>query len=396
MATAKIKIVVAIPTNGNDGREQMSGVFDYVNAHPHWEMHIVNTRTDIVNGGLEKTVQDADGIILSIHHANMRLPPDFPAGRVKMVVTNDHLVPFYRDRPNCRTLLLDNVAIGKDAARHFNGLGRFAAYGFVHGHFRFPWSIERESGFRALVPGKTPLFVFPEDAMDAPDNTSGIIPQERLAAWLAALPKPAAVFGANDLFASEVLAACGRLGVKVPQHVAVLGCDNDPLIWMNTRPQLTSLQLPFRELGYRAAEMLDSLLCGKTPPLRTVRVSGTRLFVRASSASLPPSVMLVERAKSFIAAHACDGLRARDVAEQLGVSRSLLDLRFRQVCGRSVLECILSTRLEEVKRLLTETGYTILQIGRNCGFNDPDNLKRLFRRRFGLTMRQFRNQARRP
>ena len=99
------------------------------------------------------------------------------------------------------------------------------------------------------------------------------------------------------------------------------------------------------------------------------------------------------RAKSVIAAHACDGLRARDVAEQLGVSRSLLDLRFRQVCGRSVLECILTARLEEVKRLLTETGNTILQIGRNCGFNDPDNLKRLFRRRFGLTMRQFRNQA---
>lgn len=388
--------MVAIPTNGSDGREQMSGVFDYVNAHPHWEMHIVNTRTDIVNGGLETAVQDADGIILSLHHANMRLPPEFPSNRVKMVVTNDHLVPLYRDRPNCRTLLLDSEAIGRDAARHFNDLGRFAAYGFVHGHIRFPWSVEREHGFRALVPDKMPLFVFPDDAPDTPpDNTAGVIQQERLAAWLAALPKPAAVFGANDLFASEVLAACGRLGLKVPQQVAVLGCDNDPLIWMNTRPQLTSLQLPFRELGYRAAEMLDSLLCGKTPPLRTVRVSGTRLYVRTSSANLPPSVMLVERAKSFIAAHACEGLRARDVAEQLGVSRSLLDLRFRQVGGRTVLDHILSARLDEVKRQLAETRHAILQIGRNCGFNDPDNLKRLFRRRFGLTMRQFRNQSRR-
>ena len=397
MTTTRARVVVAIPTNGNDGREQMSGVFDYVNAHPHWEMHIVNTRTDIAHGGLEAAAKDADGIILSIHRAGQLPPPDFPADRVKMVVTNDHLVPLYRDRPNCRTLLLDSVAIGRDAARHFNALGRFAAYGFVHGHIRFPWSVERESGFRTLVPGKAPLFVFPDGATDTPpDNTAGVIHQERLAAWLAALPKPAAVFGANDLFASEVLAACGRLGVKVPQQVAVLGCDNDPLIWMNTRPQLTSLQLPFRELGYRAAKMLDSLLCGNTPPHRTVRVSGTRLYVRASSASLPPSVMLVERAKSVIAAHACDGLRARDVAEQLGVSRSLLDLRFRQVCGRSVLDHILSARLDEVKRQLAETGYAILQIGRNCGFNDPDNLKRLFRGRFGLTMRQFRNKAFRP
>ena len=80
-----------------------------------------------------------------------------------------------------------------------------------------------------------------------------------------------------------------------------------------------------------------------------------------------------------------------DVVSYLGVSRGLLDIRFRQVCGKSVLKEILDVRLAEVRRQLVKTNHTILQIGENCGFNDPDNLKRLFRKRFGMSMRDYRN-----
>ena len=99
---------------------------------------------------------------------------------------------------------------------------------------------------------------------------------------------------------------------------------------------------------------------------------------------------LVEKARAYIAEHACDGIRVADVVLHLGVSRSLLDLRFRQVCGKSVLEDILDVRFAEVRRQLSRTGHTILQIGRDCGFNDPDHLKRMFKMRYGMSMRQFR------
>ena len=51
----------------------------------------------------------------------------------------------------------------------------------------------------------------------------------------------------------------------------------------------------------------------------------------------------------------------------------------------------LDVRLSEVKRLLGDTNRRIGQIGHDCGFNDPDNLKRLFRKRFGMSMRDYRN-----
>ena len=395
MTSTRQKVIVAIPTNGNDGREQLSGVFGYVNEHPEWEMRIIHSRTDIADGMLESALESADGIILSIAYGTTRFADRFvnDKPRLKAVVTNDYLVPLVEGHPNCRTLLIDSVSVGRDAAHYFGSLGRFASYGFVHGAFRYPWSVERESGFRSALPRKSPLFVFPGEGRGdaANDPSSSVISHDELGRWIEGLPKPAAVFGANDLFASEVITVCERLGIRVPQQVSVIGCDNDPLIFANTRPALTSLQLPFRELGYRAAATLGLLLKGRKPPCDTVRVSGTRLFERGSSAAVPPATLLVEKAREYIAANACSGIRASDVIEHCGVSRSLLDLRFRQIAGKSVLEDILDVRLSEVKRLLAETDLRIGQIGHDCGFNDPDNLKRLFRKRFGMSMRDYRS-----
>ena len=375
----------------------MSGVFDYLNRHPHWSLQIVNTRTDIVNGVLYNALKDADGLILAIAYDNDRLVDKLINNnpQLKMVIANDHLVPLFAKNPRCRTLLIDSVSVGKDVARYFNSLGRFASYGFVHGTIRCPWSVEREEGFHAALPRNMPLFVFPQRKLG---DTKGeiatpIIPHDELAKWLDSLPKPAAVFGANDLFAREVLTACRQMGLSVPNQVTVMGCDNDPLIWSSANPQLSSLQLPFRELGYKAAELLDKLLLGRKPSQRTIRVAGTHLFERESSAHIPPATALVEKARAYISEHACEGIGAIDVIRRVGASRSLLQLRFRQVCGKSILEDILDVRLAEVRRQLEKTKRPILQIGRDCGFKVPNHLKRLFKKRFGVSMRDYRKSA---
>lgn len=79
-----------------------------------------------------------------------------------------------------------------------------------------------------------------------------------------------------------------------------------------------------------------------------------------------------------------------DVVSYLGVSRSLPGMRFKDTCGKTVIDEILDCRLAEVKRFLRETDRSILQIGRDCGLNDPDNLTRLFRKRYGVSMSEWR------
>ncbi len=39
------RILVAIPTNGSDGRLRLSGVLRFANLHPQWDLHIVSSRT---------------------------------------------------------------------------------------------------------------------------------------------------------------------------------------------------------------------------------------------------------------------------------------------------------------------------------------------------------------
>ena len=398
MKTLTANVVVVIPTNGNDGREQLSGVFDYVNGHTNWAIQVINSRTDIANGMLEPALKSADGLILSIAHGITqiadRIIDENP--KLKIVVTNDHLAPLFTNNSRCRILLIDSVSVGRDAAHYLGSLGHFASYGFIHGAVRYPWSIEREVGFRSALPHKMPIFIYPDETPEnAPDaDTSPVISQTELGRWLEKLPKPTAVFCANDLFASELLTVCAQRDLKVPQQVTVVGCDNDPLVRVNTHPSLSSFQLPFHKIGYKAAQILDRMIRGKSASQRTIRVAGTHLFERGSTAYVPPATALVEKALAYIAEHACDGIRVDDVVSHIGVSRSLLDLRFRQVCGKSILEDILDVRLAEVRRQLAKTTHTILQIGRDSGFNDPDNLKRLFKKRYGISMREWRTQNR--
>ena len=60
---------------------------------------------------------------------------------------------------------------------------------------------------------------------------------------------------------------------------------------------------------------------------------------------------------------------------------------------QSVYEAILRVRLEEVKRRLRYTKASIAEITAACGWANPIPPKILFKRRFGLSMRDYRNQA---
>ena len=78
-------------------------------------------------------------------------------------------------------------------------------------------------------------------------------------------------------------------------------------------------------------------------------------------------------------------------ARHLGISRSLLDLRFREANGKTTSTFITETRLAEVKRRLRKTKQSIRGISRECGFANPNHLKNLFKMHFGMSMRDYRS-----
>ena len=61
----------------------------------------------------------------------------------------------------------------------------------------------------------------------------------------------------NDTIAIWCIQALERQGVRVPEDVSVLGCDNCALPPWNVR--LATIAMPFYELGVAAVELLEEL-----------------------------------------------------------------------------------------------------------------------------------------
>jgi transcriptional regulator GlxA family with amidase domain len=98
----------------------------------------------------------------------------------------------------------------------------------------------------------------------------------------------------------------------------------------------------------------------------------------------------VLEAAEAIRREACDGLTATELAARFPVSRKHFERRFREATGHSVLDEILHIRLEQVTAYLLRRDIAIDAIAGLCGFGSEIELRRLFRRRFGMSMSEWR------
>ena len=242
------------------------------------------------------------------------------------------------------------------------------------------------SAFAANGMGKTKIYK--PSALDVEKDA------QPLAEFLKSLEYPAAVLTANDMRATEVIAAAKASGIKVPGMISILGIDNDPYICDSVTPGISSIEPDFHAEGASAAMLLDKMMKSRKPlGKRHVFFGVSRVAIRESMPHLPPAQILVDRAREFIREHAVDGITPGDVAAHLGISRPLLDLRFRETQKESVGRLITDTKLAEVLRRLKDTRVAIGAIPDLCGFKNANALKNLFKRRYGVSMREFRNST---
>lgn len=93
--------------------------------------------------------------------------------------------------------------------------------------------------------------------------------------------RPTAVVGGNDVVAAGVIKAARRLGLRLPEDLAVTGYDDSSVCPM-LEPELTSVYVDCRQMGELAVARLTALLDGESeiPPLTVVP---TELRVRRST-----------------------------------------------------------------------------------------------------------------
>jgi LacI family transcriptional regulator len=218
--------------------------------------------------------------------------------------------------------------------------------------------------------------------------------QARLAEWIQSLPQPAGVMACNDERGLQVLDACRRCGVGVPEQVAVIGVDDDEHLCDLAIPPMTSVDVNAEQIGYVAAELLDGMMEGKKAADTTL-VAPRGVVTRRSTDVLASEDPVVNRAAAYIREHGGRGLQVPDVAAHVNMSRASLEPRMKRVLGRTIHQEIQRAQLDRVKQLLTGTPMPIKQIAREGGFSCVQYLTRVFRCATGETPARYRSSRQR-
>ena len=374
------RIFIALRMAGVAGQEKLSGIFRYLGDNHDWDISLVRTAAEFTPARVRRALaENYDGFIVSIPDTEPSVA-SLAASDVPTVVMDIH-DPALSARPtNIVFIRNDPGEIGRLAAEHLLSSGRCRSYAFVHKSSLLEWSVDRFNAFQKTLRANG---LFAHELSEPSD--------------LAALPRPVGVLAANDDRGYEVLEFCRAHHLRVPQDVCVLGINNDVFICENCRPNLSSIQPDFEQEGYLSAQALAALLRNVTrkrppAPARTDFVGVKTLVRRDSTADFSIAGRLVQKALVYIRKNALRGISVEDVAHHLGCSRRLADLRFRELMDTTIGEAIITTRLDTVKRLLATTKDSVASVSAQCGYANANYLKNLFKKRFGVSPREWRER----
>ena len=212
--------------------------------------------------------------------------------------------------------------------------------------------------------------------------------------WIKKLDRPTAIMACNDDTGMQVLDACRRAEIRVPDEIAVVGVGNDECLCNLSLPALTSVDLNPQKIGYEAAALLERMMEGHETPLDEIRITPRGVVSRMSSDVVAADDARVSDAIVFIRKHACEGAKVEDVLKFVHTSRATLEPKFKRILGRTIHQEIQRVRLHHVRELLENTDLPIKQIARKTGYLYPEYLMSVFRQATGQTLKQYRESAR--
>jgi LacI family transcriptional regulator len=374
-------VALIIETSRHYGRELLLGIGDYIRAHEPWSIYISERgHTDPDPPWLKDW--DGDGIIT--RSVDLKLCRAAKARGIPVVN-----VRYLFAKPEFPAVFPEQRLIGERTAAHLIERG-FHHFGYV-GLEGKGWEAIRRKFFVQALRDQGLSQV---DILLLTPDSQWEVQQERLADWLLSLPKPVGIMASNDSQGVALLDACRRVKFKVPEDVAVVGVDNDPVLCSLANPPLSSLEQNVRDIGYHAALLLDRMMRGKKVEARNYYLEPGHVVTRESSDILAIQDEAIARAVRYIRENSDKSIKVNDVVSASGISRRSLELKFIEHIGITPLEEIHRIQLDRIKQLLIDTDMSIAELARQTGFRYQEYFARFFKQRTGLTPTKFRRMDR--
>lgn len=100
---------------------------------------------------------------------------------------------------------------------------------------------------------------------------------------------------------------------------------------------------------------------------------------------------LIRRAMLYISKNYSSNITLENVATHVHLNPAYFSSLFKQAAGSSFKEYLNMIRIEEGKRLLSNTDYSIIDIAIAVGFEDQSYFSKVFKKYTGLTPKQYRS-----
>jgi len=374
------RIAILAETSLASGRQIVTGISRFLDEHNDWSVFQHSGPL----GAMDPTAisqWQGDGIIARI--ANPELLAWIQAKGLPTVDVLGNVRPRPFPLVKC-----NDRSIGASVATHFmqNAHTNFAFIGLSDER----WSLEREEGFSdELRDYEESVHIYHvnqqrTDEHPVRDNLDSV------KAWLAELRPPIGLMVASDQLAPIVFEACHQLGLAIPEHVSVVGVDNDRPFCNLCRPRLSSVEPNHELVGYRAAQTLERLINGEVLDHSVVEIDLHTLYPRLSSELIAIDDSALLKALNYIRERACAGTSLDAIAQASGLSRSVLQRRFREKLNRTVGDVILNEKLRTAREMLSETELPISLVAERSGFNCQEYMNHIFKKHLETTPRKYR------
>ncbi len=296
---------------------------------------------------------------------------------------------------NIASVLADFETSGEMAAQHLVGRG-FRRFGYM-GFLREKDARFQIQGFREVLKPlgfRFSTYRFPRTGLGG-EGLGWERFLEGLEQWVETWEPPIGVLVGNDLHCRYLIETCCSKGLKVPQDVAIVGTSNEPAICSSPYPTLTSIDLDYELIGYRAASKLDEMMNGGESSKLIEYSPPKGLIPRQSTDSLAADDPLVANALRFISENGHERILVDDVVFSSGTNRRTLERKFRASMGCSIAEEISRLRIERSKRLMMETDASFKSLAMDLGFRNADHFSKVFTRFEKITPSQYRRREKR-
>ncbi len=297
----------------------------------------------------------------------------------------------YSSRQQMPCVWPDDHAVGRAGAEHLLSLG-LQNLAFVNDSTYYADC--REAGFKAVIQRSNRQDIAVDSIRYIFDAESSNI--RDVIKWLQGLPLPCGVFAATDPLALLINSLCRKLHLLVPEDIALLGVNNAPEYCEMGIPQISSIRLPYFEMGRRAAALMNRQFLSSYTKSRINRIivgNDIKIVARHSTDTVAAGDCRIAEALAWLRKTApCRPVYSNQLQRRFKISRYILENAFIDLLGHKPPEEVARVRESRIKHLLETTDWKIERIAIEAGFKSINELLRFFSRRTGTSPGKWRKQ----